>query len=235
MKVESGIRIETRSLAEQVYTNLCNQIIEGAISYGEGLNIKAIAREFNVSSMPVREAIKRLEMEGVVTIKPRSTCLVRVPTKSSILNALEMRELIETHCVETAYPRVSRARLENLESIIREMGKILDTGKGPAMVRNYVILDRRYHTELCRLADNNFIDKFYREVSLHLNMKFIYDIAIPPDLSGTFRAHSRLVESLAENSPEAAAIIREHLAISRQNVLRGSLFSALDGQSSGAA
>lgn len=65
MEAPTGI-IETRSLSEQVYQYLCLRIIEGSISYGEILNIKQIASTLSVSPMPVREAVKRLEHEGIV-------------------------------------------------------------------------------------------------------------------------------------------------------------------------
>jgi DNA-binding GntR family transcriptional regulator len=219
--------IETRSLGEQIYNHLCNQIIEGAVNYGECLNIKLIAKELGVSPMPVREAIKRLETENMVFIKPRSTCLIQIPTKESILNALDMRELIEIHCVRTVYPGTTQAKLEPLASIIRRMGTIVKSGSNPEAVKEYIKCDRQFHIELCKLACNAFIDKFYREIGLHLNMNFIYDIAIPPDIIGTYHQHEDLVNLLARNSEESVSVIMKHLQRSRQNVLSGRLFSTL--------
>ncbi len=59
------------SLSRMVYDHLVDQIIRGRISYGDTLNIKAIAREFGVSPMPIRDAIKRLEAENIVAVRPR--------------------------------------------------------------------------------------------------------------------------------------------------------------------
>ncbi len=222
------IRGDSRgSLGERVYRHLCDQIIEGNIGYGETLNIKLIARELDVSSTPAREAIKRLEMEGVVTIKPQSTCLVRIPTRKSILNALDMRELLEVYCVETVYPTVEPERLAALQEIIRSMERIVEKRGQPRQVRDYIKQDRAFHTELCRLAQNDFIDKAYRETSLHLNMGFIYNVAVPPDIEGTYRDHVQIAEALARHSNQAVITIREHLRRSRQNIFGGALFSSL--------
>jgi len=76
-----NIIIEKRSLAEQVYIYLCNSISNGKLKYGDTINTKRLAEELQISMMPVREALKRLEMEGVVEIRPRSMCLLRTPTK----------------------------------------------------------------------------------------------------------------------------------------------------------
>ena len=67
-------RIDTSSLVDRVYECLLDQIVTGTIKYGDSISIKRIAAELNVSTMPVREAVKRLEFEQVVSIKPRSSC-----------------------------------------------------------------------------------------------------------------------------------------------------------------
>src|SRR5271169_2646917 len=90
---------ESPSLVERVYSHLLEQIISGAIRYGDASSIKSVAAELTVSSMPVREAVKRLEFEGVVTIKPRSACRVRVPSRRMILEVYEVREALEGYAV----------------------------------------------------------------------------------------------------------------------------------------
>ena len=218
-----GQRDGKESLAEQAYRHLCNRIIEGSIEYGESLNIRQIAAYLRMSSMPVREAMKRLEIEGVVTIKPRSVCRVKIPTRQSILSALEMRELLEIHCVETHYPTVTAAELRDLHRLVETMKAI--TAERTPPVKRYIAVDREFHTRLCALAQNDYIDKSYRETSLHLNMRHIYSLSIPPDIPRTFREHAELVEALAQNSRRAVAIIKRHLARSRRNVLQGALLA----------
>jgi DNA-binding GntR family transcriptional regulator len=213
------------TLAELAYRHLCNHIIEGSIGYGESLNIREIAAHLDMSSMPVREALKRLEMEGVVTIKPRSVCRVRIPTRQSILNALEMRELLEIHCVETVYPIVDAARLRRLRRLVAAMKGIVGEPPRPAEIRRYIAVDREFHTELCALAQNHSIDKSYRETSLHLNMRHIYNLSVPPDIRRTYREHAELVDALSRHSRQAVSIIKGHLVRSRRNVLQGSFSS----------
>lgn len=219
--------IETRSLSEQVYQYFCSRIIEGSITYGDGLNIKEIAKKLHVSSMPVREAIKRLENEGLVTVKPRSTCIVREPTKDTILNAIEMREILEIHCIERTAPMINDRLLERLQGIIVRMKAVIAEKPTEQSLRRYIALDRQFHTEICRLAGNEYIDKSYREVNLHLNMQFIYEIAVPPDILQTYKDHLRLLDALSKHSPRAVHDLRRHLKQSRKNILQGRLFNSL--------
>jgi DNA-binding GntR family transcriptional regulator len=226
VELATGI-IETRSLSEQVYQYLCTRIIEGGINYGEILNIKQIASKLSVSSMPVREAVKRLEHEGIVRIKPRSTCLVREPTKASILNAIELREVLECFSVGKSLAATTGHSLQKLAAIVDRMRAVVDTKPTEQALRKYIGLDRQFHTEICRLAGNEYVNECYREVNLHLNMKFIYDIAVPPDILRTYQEHLRLFEALSRRSERSASLIRQHLKQSRTNVMEGRLFKSL--------
>ena len=218
--------IETRSLGEQVYRHLCNLIIEGRINYGETINSKQLAMDMSVSPMPVREALKRLAVEGLVVIKPRSMCTLRIPTRKSVLDAIAMRELLEVYCVRSAYAAVEPERLVTLREITSTMGELVAAGS--LDVPRYIKFDGQFHMELCSLAENDFIYKSYREVSLHLNMNHMYNIGIVPDISRTFRDHTDLVEALAAHSPTAVDIIKSHLSRSRSNIMKGRLFLEKD-------
>ena len=94
--------------------------------------------------MPVREAIKRLEIEGMVLVKPRSTCIVRKPTRKTILDALELRELLEIHCVESVYETVEASKLEPLNKIIARMREILEWSDAAKAVKEYIKCDRLF-------------------------------------------------------------------------------------------
>jgi DNA-binding GntR family transcriptional regulator len=226
VETQTGI-IETRSLSEQVYQYLCTKIIEGGIGYGETLNIKQIASKLSVSPMPVREAVKRLENEGIVTIKPRSTCLVKEPTKASILNAMELREILEIYSAEKSARGESACPLDGLSAIVDRMKEVACGEPTEETVRSYIALDRQFHTEICRLAGNEYIEKGYREVSLHLNMQFLYDIAIPPDTLRTYNDHNGIFKALSERSEQTGDLMRRHLRQSRRNIMESRLFASL--------
>jgi len=222
------MRIEYPSLSDVVYEHLSKQIIEGTIKYGEKLNIKAISERLNVSTMPVRDALKKLEMENIVQIKPRSNCFVTVPTKKSILDAVDMRELLELHAVKLALQKLSENDLRPIREIVEEMKTIVEGNPSGDKISRYIYLDLLFHTELCRLAGNDYLEKFYREVNLHLNMTFIYRIGVPPDIRESFVDHTRIGNKLAEKSQESLELLKDHLERSRGHIIRGELFRSLE-------
>ena len=222
------MEIEFLSLSDRVYDYLSNQIIDGKIKYGEKLNIKAISEQLRVSTMPVRDALKKLEMENVVRIKPRSNCIVAVPTKKSILDAFAMRELLEMHAAHLIYRRVNAEDLEVLRRIVGDMQTIARGRQTNDKVKLYIHYDLLFHTELCALARNEYLQKFYREVNLHLNMAFIYHIGVRPDIYRTFEDHRRVLELFANNSPEALELLEKHLEHSKSNIMHGEVFRSLE-------
>jgi DNA-binding GntR family transcriptional regulator len=226
MEESDNIIIEKRSLAEQVYMYLCNSISNGKLKYGDTINTKRLAEELHISMMPVREALKRLEMDGVVEIKPRSVCLLRTPTKEAIMDAIAAREMLEIYSVRSMYASIDVARLDVLREIIDKMKAAI--AEDPINLRKYIKYDWQFHKELCNLSGNQFISKFYKELNIRLNMDYMYDIGIKPNVSQTFKDHIDLVEALAAHSPTAVEIIEKHLRISRQNILNGRFFSVQD-------
>jgi DNA-binding GntR family transcriptional regulator len=222
MKQKQVTIIEKRSLAEQVYHYLCDSIIEGRFNYGDTLSTKQLAEELNVSMMPIREALKRLEVDGLVEIKPRSMCVLKTPTKKTILSAIAVRELLEVYSVKSVYKTIEPERLEPLRVLTESMAAALV--EKPANLRKYIKFDWQFHSALCALSDNEFIIRSYKVLNLHLNMSYMYDIGIKPNYDQTFQDHIDLVEALKNHSPLAVEIIEKHLRISKKNILSGSFF-----------
>lgn len=222
---------ENLSLSDQIYEHLSEQIIRGNIRYGDRLSTKTMAAELNVSPMPVRDALKRLEMEKLVIIKPRATCYVRVPTKRMTLEAAEARRLLEVFAVRKVHSRVTARELSNLESILDEMGRLVRRTVGlrtAAVIEEYIELDRRFHTEICALARNDYVNRFYRETSMHLSMSFRYGVGVCHGIEATYRDHQEICRHLSENSEKAVGVLEAHLLQSNQNILNEPTFQMLE-------
>lgn len=226
------------SLSEHVYQYLVDGIISGRITYGDTLNIKELAQELAMSPMPIRDAVKRLEGEGIVVVKPRSSCYVRTPSRQDVLQSVEARQMIEVHVVSTIYPRVTTTELEPIARVVEAMRHDIriiqdhpDGGAEWIEARDrYISLDREFHTLLCRLTYNAYIIKFYRENSLHLNMRFRHDVGRRHPLEQTFQDHEAMLRELRENSPRIITTMEAHLGRSRENIVAGSLFQTLSEQ-----
>jgi DNA-binding GntR family transcriptional regulator len=220
------------SLSGYIYQILADQIIKGAIRYGEKLNIKQLAAEMSVSTMPVRDALKQLEAERLVIIKPRSSCLVRTPRKVEVLESLEARRMVEVHVARSIYAIVEVEELSMLKEIVENMTKTLPTGDESSEVLRekklqYIELDRKFHTEFCNLANNSFITKFYREVNMNLSMRFRYEVGLEYSTFNTIEVHRGIVNYLEMHSADVVGLVESHLAMSYHHIINGGLFKKL--------
>lgn len=222
---------ESPSLSDQIYDYLSEQIIHGHIRYGDRLNIRSIAARLNVSPMPIRDALKRLEMEKLVIIRPRSTCYVRVPTKKMTIDAVETRRMLEVFAVSQAYASVEPADLAELRTILAEMHRLVHLPAGKrtrAVIEAYIELDHQFHTALCALAKNEYVNRFYRETNAHLNMSFRYGMGLCHGLEATYHDHELIFRHLEARSDEAVTVLEAHLRQSRQNILNEPTFQMLE-------
>jgi DNA-binding GntR family transcriptional regulator len=202
--------IDTRSLVDRVYEYLLTQIVNGEITYGEVINIKKVADALKISTMPVREALKRLEFEQIVEIKPRSSCRLLKPSRKLIREVYELREVIELHAATSGKDRADPARHRRLAAIVDQM-RCLDDEKDVAVKeRQAIALDRAFHSELCGLADNDFMNGINRQLSLHVNMTLIHERTYHRLEKRWAESHAEIVLALEKEPSRVAEVLKRH-------------------------
>src|SRR6056297_1638552 len=215
-----------QSLSAEVYTYLESELVSGKLKYGDTLNIKQLAQHLGVSTIPIRDAPKRLEHEGVVVIQPRSSCYVAEPSQKDVLDAFELREMIEMQAIRSVYRTINAEQLSELDEIVSQMEAIV-RHPPEEHLSEYIQLDSAFHNKLCDLAGNRFLSKFYHELYLHLNMSEIYGIGGPTDIKSTYELHRRILSYLKQNSAEAVELLQRHLDRGRKNLTEGAGFQKL--------
>jgi DNA-binding GntR family transcriptional regulator len=203
---------EAPSLVDRVYTHLLNKIITGAIRYGDAISIKNVAAELSVSSMPVREAVKRLEFEGVVTIKPRSACRVRVPSRRMILEVYQVREALEGYAVLHGSRRQDPGAIGRLRVIVEKMRLLSSEPTADTREQKAIELDRQFHAEIIGLAGNELLDSFSRQLSVHVNMTLMHEKTYHALQDRWAEMHAEIVDSLENNPQRAVELLREQFA-----------------------
>ena len=207
---DGDVTIDTRSLVDKVYDYLLGQIIDGDIKYGDNLKIQELAEQLRVSTMPVREALKRLQYERIVDIKPRSCCSLRIPSKSEVIEIYELREVLELHAITKFQQNFDKSRLGRLHEITEGMRGLENEQDAHIRERKSIELDRQFHAEICKLAENNYINNLYRQLSLHLNMTFIHDKTYSQLQEVFFESHDTILNCLENNLVEVAECVKKH-------------------------
>ena len=107
-------------LRDVVFQNLRQAILKGELEPGERLMEIHLAKRLGVSRTPIREAIRKLELEGLVDMVPRRGAVVASITRKDMRDVLEVRRTLEMLAVEVACERISQGELEKLRAAGRE-------------------------------------------------------------------------------------------------------------------
>jgi DNA-binding GntR family transcriptional regulator len=204
--------LDTRSLVDRVYENLLERIISGGVKYGDTISIKKVAAELAVSAMPVREAVKRLEFEGVVSIKPRSACKVRVPTRRRILEVYELREALEAYAVMRSQGRIEAEALARMQGIVERMRRLAEEPDADKREKMAIALDRQFHEEIVALAGNELLNDFSRQLSLQVNMTLMHEKTYHALEEQWAEMHAEILAGLQSDPPHAVETLRAHFA-----------------------
>jgi DNA-binding GntR family transcriptional regulator len=152
--------------ADTVATALRAAILSGEIAAGVPLRQDAIAEKFGVSHIPVREALRHLAAQGLVTIRPNRGATVSRLSANEAKELLEIRCVLETQAVRWALPRADAAIIEQAEAAL------VDSERTKDVVR-WMDINWRFHSTLYKRADrprllamieslNAQIDRFIR-------------------------------------------------------------------------
>lgn len=139
-----------RPLSEIVHDKLRQAISQGQLQPGQRLRQETLANQLGVSRMPVREALQRLEQEGLVEVIPHRGAVVRQPAARELAETVQTLLILERSARELAFSRLSPADLRTLRRLQRTMRDRVLSGRTEDLVE----LNRRFHRVLlsaCRL------------------------------------------------------------------------------------
>jgi DNA-binding GntR family transcriptional regulator len=149
--------IEVSYINDEVYTRLKHQIICAKIVPGERISIRQIAEAFGVSTMPVREALRKLQAEGYVQFEPRSV-IVRQLSVRELNEIFFIRQRLEILAYELALPNVKEEDLKILRKILISMdGKENDQDC-------WQQLNREFHFQLYKLSASSMLIQLIKNV-----------------------------------------------------------------------
>jgi len=209
------------TLTDDVYETVRAQVMDHVVAPGARINIDALARDLQVSPTPVREALARLEADGLVRKRP----LVGY-TATPLLTRDEFDELVEMRLIlETAAARRAAARSATAEpallGLLREAADLpgpVPGAQGYASIAAFTAQDARFHNLLAEQSGNRMLHDAVVRLRPHLHL---FRLHFPPTHYRTSGAeHHRIVDAVASGDPDRAeTAVREHLLAARQRHL----------------
>ncbi len=195
-------------IKEVVYRRLVRAIVELELQPGEQLRERQLAEQMGVSKTPIREALVRLEKEGLVTVAPYRGAVVRGYTHADVREIYELRELLEGWCARNAAMRIGDADESALRANVRRSREMLDAGRTEALPALFDDFDRI----LYRQAAGHRIGDLLVELDLHLERLGNLTVEVPGRLDASVRQHGEILLAIVKRDPAGAeSACREHI------------------------
>ena len=195
-------------LRDVVFNTLRQAILRGDIQPGERLLEIHLADKLGVSRTPIREAIRKLELEGLVLMIPRKGAVVAEITEKSLRDVLEVRRALEELAMKLACERILDEEIEELKEAAKEFENALKTGD----VTVYAEADVKFHDIIYRTTDNqrliqllyNLREQMYRYRVEYLKRDDSHDTLLAE--------HQYIIETLERrDSDEAVKAVCAHV------------------------
>ncbi|MFO1109451.1 MAG: GntR family transcriptional regulator [Bradyrhizobium sp.] len=180
--------------AEELRLQLADEIVRGALAPGAPLDETDIARRFNVSRTPVREALRQLAASGLVEARAHRGAVVARPTLERLNGMFEAMAELEALCAGLAAERMSAVERARLEAIHEEL-RVLSHAGNPERFHS---VNERFHNAIYAGSQNDYIAE----------MTLATRVRVQPFRRAQFRNLGRLAKSHAEHDRVVVAIMR---------------------------
>lgn len=203
-------RDRSRQAAPQVFEYLREQIVTLVLPPGAVLARAALQELFGVSSTPVRDALMRLEEEGLVEVFPQHATRVSPIDLGQARRTQFLRRAIEQEAVRLLSERPERApALAALETVLSRQRAMLAAGDLEA----FDAADRSFHATLCELVEASEVWALVRRSSGHIDRLRRLNLPLAGKAPQIIRDHEAIVAGIAAGDPAAAqAAVRDHLS-----------------------
>lgn len=206
-----------RPLREIVYEELKRQILVGEISPGTRMMEVELADVMGVSRTPVREAIRKLEKEGLVSIEPRKGAYASNISIKDMVDVLEVRQGLEEMAAMLAAGRITEEQKEELLEILAGYRNAVEA----ANIEESIRYDEAFHIKIVSISGNKTLEQVFSTVQeLALRFRYIYydDFNRYENMP---REHQMIEEAIMSGDAEKAKIAAgEHVARLKEFILK---------------
>jgi DNA-binding GntR family transcriptional regulator len=189
-----GVGGDRKTLAEELRLQLADDIVRGILAPGSALDETELARRFQVSRTPVREAIRQLAASGLVEARAHRGAVVARPNEQRIVGMFEAMAELEALCAGFAAERMTSTERRSLEAAHGELRALIHSGDP----QRYHEVNEAFHGVIYAGAHNAYLAE----------MTFATRARVQPFRRAQFRNLGRLAKSYQEHDRVVAAILR---------------------------
>ncbi|GFN23250.1 GntR family transcriptional regulator [Thermanaeromonas sp. C210] len=197
----------------EVYHILREAILTGKFQPGERMVERHLARQLGVSRTPVREAIRKLELEGLVEHVPRRGVVVARISKREAWEIYNIRAVLEGLAARLAAENITARQLERLEELVKAMEEAR-AGRDMELLQK---LHSEYNLLIYRAAESPRLEQMITNLAEYIVGFTKVGYAVPGRMATATREHREILEALkARDADRAEKLARQHIENSRE-------------------
>src|SRR5581483_10486621 len=218
-KASKSIKLSRKTTSALIVDSLRERLMNHEFSESEMIRQERLAKEYNVSLSPVREALIQLEAEGLLTLVRHHGYAINTLSIDDIQQMYELRALIEVELLRHAVPKLKAADIAAATQIHEEMTKIYERG---TQTSAWTRLNWDFHTTLYRPAEKRQLSAVVENVRQNI-VRYVHmqrKLRSSANLDHTIKEHGKILEYCASRETnKAAELLRRHILQARDDLV----------------
>jgi|GEM_PF-73199 len=209
----NDLRVEdARTVREAVYQKLRNAIIDGYFKPGDALIERILSKEMQVSRTPIREALRKLELEGLVTTVPYRGVMITELTLEDVNQIYEVHEVLHARAAVLATRFATAETLQALDRCIKEVAELLNLGETEKMIMN----NRLFHNIIYEASRNIYIIQMLNNLNAKIALLRVKTLSNPERAKQNIEEHIKIYNAIKNRDEKLAEqVVTEHIRNAR--------------------
>ncbi len=193
---------------DQMYEAVKQKILDLEVDPTQPIDETALVRETGGSLTLVRQALDRLEQEGLVVKQRRRWHVARAATASIMMEIFEVRTTLEGMCARLAADRITAEQIERMEKVHRDFERVLHQGDNVALLA----VDKKFHQLLYEASGNRFLARALDEMYTLIYRLFYFALDRMGSVRANVEEHHNILEAVkAGDGRTAERLIQQHI------------------------
>ncbi|MCD8098283.1 MAG: GntR family transcriptional regulator [Lachnospiraceae bacterium] len=208
-----NINEEYSLLSTKAYEEIKRSIVEEELKGGERLTESKLSDLLGVSRTPIREALRRLNFEGYISMTPNYGFAINELTEDDMREILEVRRALEGEAARMAAQRITGQQKESLTRNFQRIRSLNDVGEDKEThVQRFMTLDVEFHHEILSIAGNSRFISMEESLQDRLYRLRFACLSVDESIRECTEQHERILNAILDGNAEAADFYsREHL------------------------
>ena len=194
----SALTLTPRALYEEVAELLRQRIFSRELTPGAWIDELKLAEEYGISRTPLREALKVLATEGLVTMKVRRGAYVTEVSERDLADVYHLLSLLESDAAGVVATRATDAQLKELEALHAELESAVDDRE------RFFAINERFHMRLLEIADNRWRDQMVADLRKVMKLNRHNSLLKSGRVAESLREHAGVMQALLARDAERA-------------------------------